>query len=113
PHRISLPTYPFARQRYWIPTVTPRTCSSCGLSPDRREVLSLRTCSQPTTGSLAAPEEQLPAGEGVYPDLLPTIPLGQLVSSTSEQRHPRMGTFWTRTGASPVPTSPQRAQALV
>src|SRR5439155_2814200 len=30
PQRISLPTYPFARERYWIAPPTVETCRSCG-----------------------------------------------------------------------------------
>ncbi len=31
--RLSLPTYPFAKERYWIPTPTPRAAATPGLHP--------------------------------------------------------------------------------
>ncbi|WP_159843627.1 type I polyketide synthase [Nocardia sp. CY41] len=57
--RIPAPTYPFARERYWIPDVTPAPESES--APARR--------SAPTTGTVAAPQStpSRQAGAGTDP----------------------------------------------
>jgi glyoxylase-like metal-dependent hydrolase (beta-lactamase superfamily II)/acyl carrier protein len=62
PHRVSLPTYPFARERYWISTPTVGTHSST----DKSSTLSLQSRpsdAYPPTESLSGLSTRMPASK--------------------------------------------------
>src|SRR5437762_3104431 len=114
PRRISLPTYPFARERYWVPTVG--TCGGAGDHEGSAGHSSLPTCARLLpTGSLAEAVTSPSPIESVHPRTSEASPLSITQPEAETSPPVEQGAQTTnktnengkapRTGASPASTN--------